>query len=469
MKKCFLSAILAFVMLMTSLPFTVLAEDSKPDFVHKVNTIEDMVPDGYVGIFAEEHFKLMEEDPDGYFILMNDIELSSSFSPICQSTSFTGVFEGNGHTISNLNLSVTANKTTAQYLGLFGCINGARVADVAVEGSVKFHIGSFSSDISSYAGIGGVVGYATGNAIIENCLSDVTITVTDTTRVPYKCFGAGGILGLYTGANSTLSVKYCRNLGNVTIDGSGTGVAGVFGGVEATNCTIDIFACHNKGKVKSNWIYNGEIIGEAQCAQASSVVSIGSCANEGSVISTDGVGGIAGYLSTPKGYSTIQDSLNTGYIEATGAPSAAAGIAGQLNNGTATRCINRATIEAAPKGCAILGYMNDVEDVTDCYWNDTCTTTTSWAGADRTGALPEANMTKQELYPALSFDDVWMMLDGNKQPFPTELAMIEFTNTYKELYVTDTITFSDASYKYSKIMQGSGAGSFASIDRKSVV
>lgn len=461
MKKRFLSIILCISMLFMSVPLSALAADIGAEFICSVNQIKDTPPEGYTGIFAEEHLALIEENPDGYYILMEDIELSDSFDPLCTDTAFTGVFEGNGHTISGLNVSRTDTVGTTQYLGLFGYINGARIADLAVEGKVSLHVGSFSYDINPDAGIGGIVGYATGNAIIDNCVSDVDVTVTMTNRMPYDYYGAGGIIGFYLGNNKTLTMSYCKNLGDV--NAAWTDIGGILGYAEASNGTLNIMACHNLGDVTASFLYAGGIIGRTRYTGTSGAISISSCANEGNILAPNTVGGIAGNIVNSSNNSIIQDCLNIGSIEgtATGEPIEAAGIAGQID-GTITRCVNLTSVPTLPK-CAIAGYMNKPEDITDCYWVNTSTTTTSWANSDQTGALALEDMKNQEMYPALTFDSVWIMLPGQKQPFPTALISPEFTDTYREQYIENTITFADASYKYSKIMEGSGAGSFASI------
>ena len=90
------------------------------------------------------------------FILMNDINLGGENDPMspigdCYQQ-FTGVFDGNGHTISGL--YVCGNKN----LGLFGCLGaGAAVRDLNVEGVVT---GNYN--------VGGIAGASIGGDI-SNC------------------------------------------------------------------------------------------------------------------------------------------------------------------------------------------------------------------------------------------------------------------------------------------------------------
>lgn len=465
-RKRLLAVFLCIVMLLTSIPVSVMASDLSSEFIHSVTQIKDMVPDGYTGIFAEEHLQLIEENPDGLYMLMEDIELSGDFTPLCSSGSpFTGVLEGNGHTISGMNITRTDKSGADQFLGLFSCINGARIANLAVQGSITLNVAWFSYDITKDACIGGIAGYATGEVYIENCIADVPVTVDIENRLPYDVHGFGGIVGSYNATGSALHISYCYNMKDIS---AMYAPGGIIGSIEVNNSVIDIFACYNEGDITAT-LYSGGIAGDIHCKGGTSELKIHSCANTGTITSAEHCGGILSFVRNNTTLNAekilISDCLNTGEVigTATNCPSVTGGIAGQLGVGMAVRCINRANIDGSPKGCAILGYMNDAEDVKDCYWVDTCSTSSGWGNSDRTGALPEANMTNQKLYPALSFDDVWIMLEGMKQPYPTALYKQDFVNTYVQDYIDDTISFSNNSYKYTKIMAGSGVGSFAGV------
>ena len=70
---------------------------------------------------------------DKHFVLVNDINLSeysgNEYNIIGNySNRFSGVFDGNGHTISNF----TYNSTGIGYVGLFGRIGGAEIKNVGL-------------------------------------------------------------------------------------------------------------------------------------------------------------------------------------------------------------------------------------------------------------------------------------------------------------------------------------------------
>ena len=67
------------------------------------------VPEGYVGIYTEADLDLIRNDPDGNFILMEDIDLGGKeHTPIGDYlTPFDGKFNGNGHVISNFTITAS--------------------------------------------------------------------------------------------------------------------------------------------------------------------------------------------------------------------------------------------------------------------------------------------------------------------------------------------------------------------------
>ena len=85
--------------------------------------------------------------------LDSDLSLAGKiFEPIgeSRSKSFRGVFDGQGHVVSNLNMT-----SSSQYAGLFGCSNGLTIKNVVLDSSCSI-TSSFSS---GWAYVGGIIGY----------------------------------------------------------------------------------------------------------------------------------------------------------------------------------------------------------------------------------------------------------------------------------------------------------------------
>ncbi len=68
----------------------------------------------------QDELKLMSDNLSAYYKLNSDIVLTEDWTPVgTMEEPFTGGFDGNGHTISNL----TSNSTNLDYVGLFGYVN----------------------------------------------------------------------------------------------------------------------------------------------------------------------------------------------------------------------------------------------------------------------------------------------------------------------------------------------------------
>ena len=181
---------------------------------------------------------------DKYFVLVDDIDLDPNLSGSqvfdraviapdvsdledgFQGTAFTGMFDGNGHTISNLTIDGGRN------LGLFGRLeHGAEVknlgvVDIRING-YGIHIGGLVGDNNGairacYARgsacgggyVGGLVGYNRG---------DVTICYS-TSEVGGE-YDVGGLVGINEG-----DVAYCYSTGSVSGETYVGGLVGENGG-----------------------------------------------------------------------------------------------------------------------------------------------------------------------------------------------------------------------------------------------
>ncbi len=224
---------------------------------------------------------------------------------------FSGVFEGGGHTISGINLTEGSGA-----LGFFGYIEeGAVVQNLTVDGTI------YSTDNNNYIGIisgtnagtinncrslgivtgtgtaAGITGYNGGNGVISGCTNEAKI---------YSLKQLGGITGENRG-----SIVDCHNTGDIDADSSWLeleddsvtsfsiesivkniqdtievgvdigGVAGVSSG--------EILNCDNKGTV--GYQHAGKNVGGIVGRFTG---SIDSCTNNGKVYGKQDVGGIAG-------------------------------------------------------------------------------------------------------------------------------------------------------------------------------
>lgn len=185
-------------------------------------------------------------------VLCGDIELNGhAFTPIGTETKpFSGTFDGQGYTISGLNVS------DVEYAGLFGVVKDATIKNVIVKGTV-----SGTSDA------GGIVGYAkSGTVTIENCGNEAEVSGKN----------AGGIIGH---TRTTATITGCYNAGAITGEKSGSYqgyAAGIAGCGDGSDPKFIIKQCYNTGKITSTDNAGGI------CAYNNSLsVSISECYNAG--------------------------------------------------------------------------------------------------------------------------------------------------------------------------------------------
>ena len=140
----------------------------------------------------------LETNPDGQFVLDNDINLSAKeWVPLCQETPFTGIIDGNGHSINNFKISAY-HKTC----GFFATTGNAEFKNVIFENvDIDFET-TVVNEISSAAIIVGE-----GTATFDS----VTVkhsTLNATKRGPGEQI-IGGFLGIGSGEiyNSISSIS----------------------------------------------------------------------------------------------------------------------------------------------------------------------------------------------------------------------------------------------------------------------
>lgn len=144
-------------------------------------------------------------------------------------TPYTGTFDGQGHTIKGLYV----NSASDAYVGLFGCLEGAAVRNLTVDGYVQ-----------GYKTAGGIAGYAS-NAAIENCSNHCSVFGGSDSMI-------GGIAGLnFDGAK----IIDCYNVGTIRNSNVFEPCGGIVWGNAGT-----VSNCYNVGTISGN-DYDGEIVG----------------------------------------------------------------------------------------------------------------------------------------------------------------------------------------------------------------
>lgn len=267
-------------------------------------------------ITSAEELSAISQDLDANYVLTTDIDLAqadqlpdddqNNFTPIGSTDNpFVGQFDGNGHSISNLQINSTSDN-----VGLFGFVSGnALISNIKLSGAV------------------------TGSANV------------------------GGIIGeIYVDSSGTAEIMYCENNADVSITGSAGHAGGIAGSVdvetdyESENTIIQ--GCVNNGTItlsdsRSGSASAGGIAGYCtgmEVSDNSFVCDFTSVANNGDIIVADSnVGG--GLIGLCKyGSFNIQNAYNTGSVHSTGSNSSLGGFVGKVDTNNSTNIYNSYTI-----------------------------------------------------------------------------------------------------------------------------
>jgi len=255
------------------------------------------------------------EDYDKHFILTDDIDLAGHvfdkaviapdtdpndmFSQF-QGTSFTGVFDGNDHTISHLTI------TGADYLGLFGRLtSGTEVKDLGV----------LDVNVTSWGGpVGGLVGSNFSGATVVRCYStgrisaplDVGGVVGRNDGDVIQCYSTGAVSGAYdtggvVGENSG-TVTQCYSTSTVS------GTADFIGGLVGCNDRGAVTRCCSTGPVRGRDFLGG-LVGQNDG-------DVLQCYSTGAVSGPGGYGGVGGLVGDNGG--AVAHCYSTGAVSGGG-------------------------------------------------------------------------------------------------------------------------------------------------------
>ena len=369
------------------------------------DVIEIDTPEKLAEIGVDKEYPL-----DGNYILTADINLGGDTNPWNPIGTFTGTFDGNGHTISELYIN-----SNSEYAGLFGYVGAdGTVKNLTVEGVVNRDATQLED-----AYTGGIVGYNGGT--VEGCTNkcDVTVSAND-----YAC--TGGITGINYG-----TVSYCNNSGCVSGQTTVSDMPSVnTGGVVGYNAAGDISNCYNTGAVTGSGggsyyfliVNTGGIVGQnydgtvSYCYNTGVVTGSGGGSDHSLIVSTGGVVG--------QNYDgTVSDCYNTGAVTAIGG-GYAGGVAGfnGYGAGTVESCYNIGTVRVESEGSGsaggVVGYNQPGSDlehigiVTGCYYLKQDGLDGIGYGDDSgNGAreLTEDEFADPENFPGWNFTKTWII------------------------------------------------------------
>ena len=268
--------------------------------------------DPYV-ITTVDDFMTINSDYSAHYKLDADLVLPTSttayvydktVSDPAKKAAFSGVFDGNGHTIT-VDIQGTSNTKSDTLEALFSKVTG-EIKNLTVKGSVT---GSNK--------VAGVVGKLEKGGKINNCINYASV---------YGRKNVAGIAGVIfdeavNGVRPGTKITNCANLG--TISGysinSGVDMGGIVGCAWYTgNDSLCVVGCYNKGTISVADGKSGEnvggIIGYIQCG------AVKDCFNAGTVKASDSryqgsiFGKTDGGTNTIDGYISLTNDNLIGYL-----------------------------------------------------------------------------------------------------------------------------------------------------------
>ena len=300
MKKRIASLLLALPLCLTLLPTTALAEDEAASDRTVIATVEDLQQFARA-VDAGDY----DGKTDAVVELAADLDLTGiEWTPIGSTVNadgevehcFSGKFYGNGHTVSNLDLSDVYGATVL--CGFFGDIENAEISSLTVQGTINVN------SEREYTYYGAIAGFA-GGCTIFDCTADVSFTNNE--NLVY------GTIGLCGQASDTV-IDYCRNTADILITGDmgSLYVGGIAGYVDGNS---EIRNCVNAGEMKLAAPTGGEIVGQLSSGGAKII----NCYATGKLTpygtgNTD-IGGIVGVAGGSSGNAEVRHCYFAGEMD----------------------------------------------------------------------------------------------------------------------------------------------------------
>lgn len=249
MKKQIMSAIMTLILALTLGSLS----SNQVKAANAVIQEEQEIPEGYTPVYDIADLYAIRNDPEGSYILMNDIDMSEDTSQggdyDCGTgwdsiETFGGILDGNGHRIIGMHIYGKLIQDSYIRSGLFEEVDGAVIRNLGI---VNCNINVTLYNKTHY--IGSIAAESTDSRI-ENCYSSGNITLQGTNDGNRTYIGGlvGHMLHLYS-LESTI-IENCYNLCEIDCTQTETyyqALGGICGFADGT-----INQCYNAGNMQGN-------------------------------------------------------------------------------------------------------------------------------------------------------------------------------------------------------------------------
>ncbi len=429
-------------------------------------------------------------DVDKYYRLEADIDLSGQeWTPIGSYTSktlysacFQGVFDGNGHTVSNFKIT----KNTYKYIGFFGFVYNGTVKNLTISNA------SINVVVADYIYTGVLVGRSIamegGHVEISSCtVKNSFVNAASVSRSSY----AGAVCGYFMASDlASASVFETKAVDcavtaetrcelTLSVYAYAGGFMGYFAAnnsssVTASDCyaSVETSAVHTKSG-KRVFSFSGGAFSFIGAGTGESRVSIERCFALGSSDAQSYArafsGGFTGYISTESDYSAnalvINDCYSTGAATALCLTNEAGynytcvgGFAGQIYDAEGISSLNNCYSlgNAVDLGSdeayagVFCGY-NELTELNNCYVTDNVFAKGTELFTKGMMVVDYKSGKNAQVYNGFDFENTWKFDEQSDYPFPVlsyaghipYLVEINFISA-DELFISDIIAPGDS-------------------------
>jgi hypothetical protein len=412
---------------------------------------------GEIQISTWEDLAAISTDLEADYVLMNDLDLNdlgygtyagtmanvnAGWLPIGDSiTPFTGTFDGQGHTISDVVINIAENKSS----GLFGVANNATINNLNVSNI------SINTEINVNA-VGAIVGNASGIKMDNlNTTGTISGVVNQT----------GGLIGRIFDADPEVNSVITNSSSAVVIESTSSVIGGLIGLIEGR--------ASNKGVIKNSFATGhvsglnelGGLIGQSEEAIIYNSFATGNVSSFNGF--GDRIGGLIGYAYWG---SLVFDSYATGNVSGerdTG------GLFGRLYDGVVANTFSLGTITATGESSDVGGFIGESDiaanySVAGSFWsgegpNSILNGIENGDAGIGVEPLLEGDWTIQSIFTEMGwdFDNVWVM--GAEHPeLRSDITYFEGEGTEEVPYllgdscaqIANVSFFPNANYKLTK-------------------
>ena len=303
----------------------------------------------------------IELDVTANYKLTNDINCGDTvtwnsgdgFVPIGDTQTFSGTLDGDNHSIADLYILSAANR-----VGLFSRVNGGTVSNLSLTNAF----------VSGDSQVGGIAGFASGNAVFTNVAVNADAADGDCSTAPCITATGGLSLGGIVGYADSITIDGAKSGGPVQGETNNTG--GLIGQADATTITNASSSATVKGLNNV-----GGLVGQSGGATTmNNVMASGDVTGFSNGGGGYAIGGLAGFLTN----TTVTHAWANGDVAA--ADGSAGGLVGIMQGVTADNTFATGNVDIAFNRAGGYAALIEYSDINHSYASGSVNGANQFAG-----------------------------------------------------------------------------------------